>query len=167
MGICWSVEKGDRVLLANADTFTGKPKYGIVVSVKIEQCEEFNTYNFEVEDFHTYYVGENGTLVHNAGPCELKPGTKEWNEAVKDINNPTNAKGKLNYTVKDQNTAMRLANEAGLKYQGVLPDGSPYVHGVTKYGIGFEIHPVEAVNPLPHLRFWSGRTNGHIFWIGG
>jgi hypothetical protein len=23
------------------------------------------TYNFEVEDFHTYYVGENGTCVHN------------------------------------------------------------------------------------------------------
>ena len=24
-------------------------------------------YNFQVEDFHTYYVGENGVWVHNAG----------------------------------------------------------------------------------------------------
>ena len=27
-------------------------------------------YNFEVEDFHTYYVGENSVLVHNKG-CGL------------------------------------------------------------------------------------------------
>jgi hypothetical protein len=26
-------------------------------------------YNFEVEDYHTYYVGEAKVLVHNEGPC--------------------------------------------------------------------------------------------------
>jgi hypothetical protein len=26
-------------------------------------------YNFEVEDYHTYYVGEAKVLVHNSGPC--------------------------------------------------------------------------------------------------
>ena len=32
----------------------------------IEELEvEEETYNFEVEDFHTYYVGENSVLVHN------------------------------------------------------------------------------------------------------
>lgn len=31
----------------------------------------FTTYNFEVEDFHTYFVGESGVWVHNTGaPCE-------------------------------------------------------------------------------------------------
>jgi hypothetical protein len=32
----------------------------------------FTTYNFEVEDFHTYFVGEDGVWVHNAGAglCE-------------------------------------------------------------------------------------------------
>lgn len=28
-------------------------------------------YNFEVEDFHTYYVGQNAVLVHNS--CKDKP----------------------------------------------------------------------------------------------
>jgi hypothetical protein len=33
--------------------------------------ETFTTYNFEVEDFHTYFVGESGVWVHNTGaPCE-------------------------------------------------------------------------------------------------
>ena len=29
-------------------------------------------YNFEVEGVHTYFVGANGVLVHNRGPCKLK-----------------------------------------------------------------------------------------------
>jgi hypothetical protein len=35
--------------------------------------ERFTTYNFEVEDFHTYFVGEARVWVHNSGqaPCEL------------------------------------------------------------------------------------------------
>jgi len=67
------LKKGDRVLLANADTLTGKPKYGIVIDVETEDCEEYTTYNFEVADFHTYYVGENGVCVHNAD-CNIKTG---------------------------------------------------------------------------------------------
>ena len=42
---------------------------GIISSVEIEHYDESQTtYNFEVEDFHTYYVGESGILVHNV--CE-------------------------------------------------------------------------------------------------
>ncbi len=32
-----------------------------------------HTYNFEVADFHTYFVGKRGAWVHNA-PCNLQPG---------------------------------------------------------------------------------------------
>lgn len=34
--------------------------------------ESFTTYNFEVEDFHTYFVGQSGVWVHNTGksPCD-------------------------------------------------------------------------------------------------
>ncbi|MDN2709880.1 polymorphic toxin-type HINT domain-containing protein [Janthinobacterium sp. SUN118] len=32
-----------------------------------------HTYNFEVADFHTYFVGKKGAWVHNA-PCNLQPG---------------------------------------------------------------------------------------------
>lgn len=31
---------------------------------------ELKVYNFQVEDFHTYYVGENGVWVHNSN-CKL------------------------------------------------------------------------------------------------
>ena len=52
---------GDKVLLSNGE-------YGIIQSVKVEElsCPE-TTYNLEVEDFHTYYVGERSVCVHNVG----------------------------------------------------------------------------------------------------
>jgi hypothetical protein len=30
-------------------------------------------HNFEVADFHTYYVSKQRVLVHNNGPCDVKP----------------------------------------------------------------------------------------------
>ncbi len=52
---------GDKVLLSDG-------KYGIIQSVEVEQLSKAETtYNFEVEDFHTYYVGEQSVCVHNVG----------------------------------------------------------------------------------------------------
>ena len=48
---------------------TAQGKYAKIQSIEVESLDEpETTYNFEVEDFHTYYVGENPILVHNA--CE-------------------------------------------------------------------------------------------------
>jgi hypothetical protein len=47
-----------------------KGKVAIVtgnVSIRGPPGETFTTYNFEVEDFHTYFVGESGVWVHNSG----------------------------------------------------------------------------------------------------
>ena len=33
-------------------------------------------YNFELEDFHTYYVSNTKVLVHNNGDCDVTPGKK-------------------------------------------------------------------------------------------
>ena len=50
---------GDRLQLLNGE-------YVIVEQVQHELLENpETTYNFEVEDFHTYYVGEEPVLVHN------------------------------------------------------------------------------------------------------
>lgn len=50
---------GDSLVLSNG-------KYVIVERIQHEILESpITVYNFEVEDFHTYYVGENGILVHN------------------------------------------------------------------------------------------------------
>ncbi len=45
-------------------------KYGIIKRVTFQQLETLETtYNFEVEDYHTYYVGNDGILTHNTGDC--------------------------------------------------------------------------------------------------
>ncbi len=43
----------------------------VVVSVEDEHRED-TTYNFEIADFHTYYVTEFGVLVHNGVDCDPK-----------------------------------------------------------------------------------------------
>ena len=58
---------GDKVVLVQSRELTEKERYGIVKEVKTESSEEYTTYNFEVEDYHTYFVGKTGVCVHNAG----------------------------------------------------------------------------------------------------
>ncbi len=57
---------GDILVLHNG-------KYVVIEKVQHEILEEpVKVYNFEVEDFHTYYVGNNSVLVHNTcGPNSL------------------------------------------------------------------------------------------------
>lgn len=44
-----------------------------ISAISVEKLERpETTYNFEVADFHTYYVGENEVLVHNTCASELK-----------------------------------------------------------------------------------------------
>lgn len=53
------LKAGDKVLLSDG-------KYGIIISIKVEELETpETTYNLEVEDFHTYFVSESNVLVHN------------------------------------------------------------------------------------------------------
>ena len=51
---------GHKVLLSDG-------KNGIISKIETEYLDEpVATYNFEVQDYHTYYVGSEGVLVHNA-----------------------------------------------------------------------------------------------------
>lgn len=51
---------GDKLLDSKGNTL-------IVEDEKVENLDEtVKVYNFQVEDFHTYYVGKNNVLVHNA-----------------------------------------------------------------------------------------------------
>ena len=79
------LKKGTKVLLSDGS-------YGIVEAVKpIHYDKPQTTYNFEVADVHTYYVG-NGVLVHNMNgqPCG-KITNKEATKVAKDLGyEPTN-----------------------------------------------------------------------------
>jgi RHS repeat-associated protein len=60
---------GDKILLSDGS-------FGSITSNWQEKLDTpETTYNFEVEDFHTYFVGESGVLVHNAN-CGV--GGKGW-----------------------------------------------------------------------------------------
>lgn len=53
-----------------------------VLKKEIEELEvEETTYNFEVSDYHTYYVGENSILVHNN--CRRKAVRDAWKQEQK------------------------------------------------------------------------------------
>ena len=86
------MKAGDKVLLSDG-------KYGIIVSVKIEELETpETTYNFEVEDFHTYFVGENPVCVHNNKCGEIKRGANSIEQdGVKVEVRPGEALGKTNH----------------------------------------------------------------------
>ncbi|MDD6212377.1 MAG: polymorphic toxin-type HINT domain-containing protein [Clostridiales bacterium] len=59
-----TLEIGDQLVVYGGEQ-------AVVEKVKLELLNEpITVYNFEVEDFHTYYVGENSILVHNKG-CGL------------------------------------------------------------------------------------------------
>ena len=71
------LETDDKLLFSNGE-------YGIINRIEVELLvEPQTTYNFEVEDYHTYYVGENEVLTHNK--CVVKDGdyqaiVNEFNE---------------------------------------------------------------------------------------
>ncbi|MEZ6212113.1 MAG: hypothetical protein R3B46_12825 [Phycisphaerales bacterium] len=47
----------------------------------------YTTYNIEVADYHTYFVGETGVWVHNAGtnPCQMAYSTLERIESLEGL----------------------------------------------------------------------------------
>lgn len=54
-----NLRSGDKLVLVNGE-------FAVVEKIQHEILEQSVTvYNFEVEDFHTYYVGDNLVLVHN------------------------------------------------------------------------------------------------------
>ena len=68
---------GDILVLQNGE-------YVIVEMVQHEILEApIAVYNFEVEDFHTYYVGESSVLVHNM--CAKKADIKQVEDAAKKL----------------------------------------------------------------------------------
>lgn len=67
-----SLRAGDILVLSNGELVT-------VEWVQHEILESpIKVYNFEVEEFHTYFVGENGIFVHNG--C----GDNSWNDYQKE-----------------------------------------------------------------------------------
>ena len=123
-------------------------KAGIVESVTIEQLDEpIKVYNFEVEDFHTYYVAGIGVLVHNV--CGITGGIGEAGKSDRrtDVttglgydagDNPVRIDG--DWTINDMKQALLGHPPRGL--------GSPDIHhgGQMPGAAKHEVIPIEHRN---------------------
>ena len=92
-----SLRAGDVLVLSNGELVT-------VEWVQHEILESpIKVYNFEVEDFHTYFVGENGIFVHNGCGDEIPWSSKEVKSGAEDLE-----KGALSVTVTNRSQAEEL-----------------------------------------------------------
>jgi hypothetical protein len=94
------LEAGDILTLADGTTAPVTDTYG-------EQLDEpVIVYNFEVSDFHTYYVTDTGVLVHNMSVDKLGNGSCGRTKVSSDV--PKTKKGKI----KEQ----KLPTEGKIRY---------------------------------------------------
>jgi mhaB2 len=80
----------------------GLPNVTILSQTKLTHTE--TVYNFEVQEFHTYHIGEFGVWVHNAECCGLlqKRGNKINGNTSKKLNEAWGT----NYTSRDIGRAL-------------------------------------------------------------
>ena len=120
------LKAGDKVLLSNGE-------YGIIQSVKVEELSSpETTYNLEVEDFHTYYVGENSVCVHNKN-CNVN----QMNEQIRKGQAPRDVKriDDANSSVKNSKVHAHFKNGTSLNMDGTIHDakgGVPQVNRATR-----------------------------------
>ena len=116
------LKAGDKVLLSNGE-------YGIIQSVKVEELSSpERTYNLEVEDFHTYFVGENPVCVHNKN-CNVNQIKK--GQAPRDVKRIDDA----NSSVKNSKVHAHFKNGTSLNMDGTIHDakgGVPQVNRATR-----------------------------------
>ena len=73
-------------LLENDSVLMYNDNVASVIGKEIEELDEEQiTYNFEVEDYHTYYIGDNYILVHN--DCRSKAVKDAWKAEVDNVKN--------------------------------------------------------------------------------
>lgn len=120
---------GDKLLDSNGNTL-------IVEDRKLEIFDEaVKVYNFQIEDFHTYYVGENCIWVHNANCIVHSDGEIEITDWEGYSENGPKPKGKLKLLDKKEYAkALKEKNAAIRKYHRSHPECD-----------GMEIHEVHPV----------------------
>ena len=121
---------GDRLQLLNGE-------YVIIEQVQHEILEApVTVYNFEVEDFHTYYVGDTSVLVHNKCTNEPFVPDEYWMRNAP-LNGTPNSKiqhqkmlsdGSIETSTVIYDYAGRQSIRIDWTNHGRLDHGSPHVH---------------------------------------
>ena len=141
---------GDKLLDSNGNTL-------LLEDREVENLDEpVKVYNFQVEDFHTYHVGENGTLVHNAD-YEIKLSRSAYPESAKHIEESI-AKGYPEELTLDRKMA-KTNRKASLRGTKTVPgmDRDEYPFAMTKEG--------GAGADIRHIPFSDNRGSGsYLRW---
>ena len=158
-----ALRAGDVLVLSNGELVT-------VEWVQHEILESpIKVYNFEVEDFHTYFVGENSVFVHNGcGPeGNEKSGTENNSEPMSWNEFQHANKGK--YSNSEMSNAWNQYKQANYPNGGEHYLHRPYLRQDTIDGIpkvtdvnGFYIDPntLEIIDGTPDI----GHVYGHEYW---
>ena len=132
------IRAGDILVMLNSE-------YVVVEQVQHELLETpETTYNFEVADFHTYYVGKNPVLVHNTCEGDYPSrgvggkgwvGDKTWRENVSTVGKGGTITS-LNGGVPSIAQAVQLINESGgtvIRIEGAHPFPNPHIYPHINY----------------------------------
>lgn len=134
------LEAGDILTLADGTTASVTDTYG-------EQLDEpVIVYNFEVSDFHTYYVTDTGVLVHNASieGCRIKQSTSK---NAKDLRKNMEREGK---TVQSNQVSAHIVASNGTKRQWVAAADSRDLLNKYSINVNDAANGVPLGNPYPH-----------------
>ena len=128
-----------------------------VESVETEKLkEEIKVYNFEVEDFHTYFVGENRILVHNT--CGVKPVDK----VVERVSNPE--------IITDPSRLLEAPKEVADHH--LIPafrgKSKPYADFIKQRGINVDDFTITVSSGKggQHMNFIHGKGKWNQKWMG-
>jgi RHS repeat-associated protein len=127
-------------------------------------------YNFNVSNAHTYYIGNDGILVHNTKRNNhfncgkivphptlplIKPGSTAWKNAVRQL-----ASGSLGHA---QNFRVRTQREAKeLLYEGLpgFPRYKQYKGPESGFGWEYHVNPESVNGNVLHIKWWDNRASG-------
>ena len=125
--VACELRAGDRLQLVNGE-------YVVVEQVQHEILESpVTVYNFEVADFHTYYVGDTGVLVHNKCGGTFNDDQKALIELAKE--------SKIGVTRSDANILVEWAKEYGLNnHAPMIHEGRPGIWGIVEHIKIFKYH---------------------------
>ena len=148
---------GDKLISAKGEDLS-------VDSCYTEECEDSMTvYNFQVEDYHTYFVGQSAVWVHNAECVVHSDGEIEITDWDGYPENGPKPDGKLKLLEGDDyKSAKKQINAANRKYHRQHPECNGMdIHEV--YPVKFGGSPTDVNNKLPldptehqkYTNFWN------------
>ena len=153
----------DKLLLSSGKCVT-------IEEIQIEQLSEpETTYNFEVDDFHTYYVTESNVLVHNMCAIEVRTGTSKNVEIYDTFDEAFTRAKDLAGVTDDQLVSITQARDKlgrfmkgkHYNYQRLNRSGKRIEVSILHHSAG---HPHLDMSPHLNVLSQKGSLNYHLFY---